>query len=83
MLKNSNADLITIEHNKDYIKQAKANFNKHKLLKRVKILSGDCLVILANLVSQEKFRNYFDIIFLDGPKAQYINMLKINYNIFV
>ena len=24
-----------------------------------------------------KYRNYFDIIFLDGPKAQYVNMLEL------
>ena len=39
MLENSNANLITIEHNKEYIKQAKINFKEHKLLKRAKIFS--------------------------------------------
>ena len=77
MLNSCVANLTTIEHNKQYIKQAKRNFKEQHLQKRVKILDGDCLVILANLASQEKFRNSFDIIFLDGPKAQYGNMLEL------
>lgn len=77
MLENSNAKLITIEHNKTYIKQAKKNLRKHKLLNRVKIIEGDCLVVLANLASKKTNLNHFDLIFLDGPKAQYLNMLEL------
>ena len=76
MLENSEANLITIEHNTEYIKKAKEVFKTYRLEKRVKILSGDCLVILANLAHNEKYRNYFDIIFLDGPKAQYDLLLE-------
>lgn len=75
MLENSDAELITIEHNKEYIKQAKKNFKSNNLTRRVKIIDGDCLVVLANMVCDEKYRNHFDIIFLDGPKAQYEKML--------
>ena len=81
MLSASEADLTTIEHNKDYIKQAKNNFKSHKLSKRVKIIEGDCLVILANMVSSKKYDNYFDFVFLDGPKAQYDNMLDLIMNL--
>ena len=77
MLENSSANLTTIEHNKNYIKKAKENFKEFKLSKRVKILDGDCLVILANLASNIKFQNSFDLIFLDGPKAQYEKMLEL------
>ena len=77
MLENSDAELISIEHNKDYIKQAKQNFKLKKLNKRVKIIDSDCLVVLANMVCEEKYRDYFDIIFLDGPKAQYEKMLEM------
>ncbi len=77
MLNSSQANLITIEHNKQYIKQAKQNFKQYKITKRVKLLDGDCLVILANMAVNEKYLNYFDLIFLDGPKAQYINMLEL------
>ena len=77
MLKASTADLVTIEHNKDYIKQAKKNFASHKFSKRVRIEEGDCLVILANMAASGKYNNYFDFVFLDGPKAQYETMLDL------
>lgn len=77
MLENSSANLITIEHNKNYIKKAKENFKNYKLGNRVQLLQGDCLVILANLAINKKYHEYFDIIFLDGPKAQYENMLEL------
>lgn len=77
MLENSDAKLVTIEHNKDYIKKAKENFKAHNLSKRANIIDGDCLVVLANLSGQKKYRNYFDLIFLDGPKAQYDKMLNM------
>ena len=77
MLENSNANLVTIEHNKEYIKQAKKNFKTRALTNRVKVIDGDCLVVLANMVCDEKYRNHFDIIFLDGPKAQYEKMFEM------
>ncbi len=76
MLEKSSADLITIEHNKDSILQAKKNFKSHKLDSRVKIMKGDCLVAISKLLSTEKYNEYFDFIFLDGPKAQYDLMLE-------
>lgn len=77
MLEASNADLLTIEHKKDLAKVAKKNFKSHKLNKRVKIEIDDCLVVLANLVASKKYDNYFDFIFLDGPKAQYTQMFEL------
>lgn len=77
MLEVSDADLMTIEHNKDYIKQAKHNFKNFGFLNRAKILEGDCLVILAQMVASEKYSEHFDFIFLDGPKAQYEQMLEL------
>lgn len=76
MLKNSNADLVTIEHSKELAKQAMKNFKKEKLQKRVKIIKGDCLVETAKMTASQKYDNYFDLIFLDGPKAQYNSMLE-------
>lgn len=77
MLENSNAKLTTIEHNPTYIKQAKNNFKSRNVSKRVKVINGDCLVELANMVGDEKNLKHFDLIFLDGPKAQYLNMLEL------
>lgn len=77
MLNNSNAKLITIEHNKTYIKEAKKNFKKYKLSKRAKIIKADCLVCLAKMACMKKYQNHFDLVFLDGPKAQYLSMLEL------
>ena len=77
MLEETEADLMTIEHNDDFIKQAKQNFKIAKLSSRVKILRGDCLVILAKMVASKNYDEYFDFIFLDGPKAQYEQMLEL------
>ena len=71
MLSECDGNLTTIEHNKDYVKQAKKNFAKNKMLSRVKIVEGDCMVEIAKMVASEKYNEHFDMIFLDGPKAQY------------
>lgn len=76
MLENSTADLTTIEHNKIYFKQAKKNFKSHNLSKRVNIIFEDCLVAIAKIIASKKYDNYFDFIFLDGPKAQYDLLLE-------
>ncbi len=77
MLEASEADLVTIEHNKDSAKIAQKNFKNHKLNSRAKIIVGDCMVALAKLVSSNNFDGYFDFIFLDGPKAQYLQMFDL------
>ncbi len=77
MLEASEADLVTIEHNKDSAKIAQKNFKNHKLNNRAKIIVGDCMVELAKLVSSNNFDGYFDFIFLDGPKAQYLQMFDL------
>lgn len=77
MLEMSNADLVTIEHNEDFVKQAKKNFATHGLNSRVSIVKGDCLVALAKMVASKNYDGYFDFIFLDGPKAQYEQMLEL------
>jgi len=71
MLSACKGDLVTIEHNQEYIKQARKNFKSFGFEKRVKILNGDCHVEIVKLLHQGKYDNYFDMIFLDGPKAQY------------
>lgn len=90
MLQNSTADLITIEHNKDYMKQATKNFKANNLSNRAKIIFGDCLVVISKMLTSNNYVNYFDLIFLDGPKAQYdllleglIKMLKPNGTLIV
>ena len=76
MLQNSTADLITIEHNKEYKNQAIKNFKANKFFNRVKVVFGDCLVEISKMLTSNNFNNYFDLIFLDGPKAQYDLLLE-------
>ncbi len=76
MLQNSTADLITIEHNKDYKNQAVKNFKANGLAKRATIVFGDCLVEVSKMLTSNNFNDYFDLIFLDGPKAQYDLLLE-------
>ena len=76
MLQNSTANLITIEHNKSYKNQAVKNFKANNLSKRAQVVFGDCLVEISRMLTSNKFNDYFDLIFLDGPKAQYDTLLE-------
>lgn len=76
ILQNCNGQLTTIEHNGALVAEAQQNFNANNLSNRVKIINEDCLVQVAQLVADDRYNNYFDFIFLDGPKAQYGNMIE-------
>lgn len=69
MLSTCKANLTTIEKNCDRIKEAKANFEIFGFENRVKLLEGDALERLEELVDKNE---KFDFIFLDGPKGQYV-----------
>ena len=72
MLKASNASNIqTIEHDHDKVLIANENLKKAGLDSRALIKEGDCLEILATMLCEDKYINYFDFCFIDGPKAQY------------
>ena len=53
------ATLLTIEHNPDFINQAKKNFAKQGLKNRVNIVYGDCLVEIAKMIASNQSRNAF------------------------
>lgn len=72
ILKNSEATLTTLEKDEHVYMQAKANFAKAKVKSRVKQILGDAKQVLATLP-----KNYYDLIFLDGPKGQYIKYLPL------
>ena len=76
ILKNCEGALTTIEHNSELVKEATLNFQDAGLISRVKIVNDDCLVQIAQMVANDEYNNYFDFIFLDGPKAQYGNMIE-------
>lgn len=72
MLKSSkHSSLVTIEHNRELAREARRNFKKEKVSKRAKIIVSDCMIETAKMVASKQFDGQFDMIFLDGPKAQY------------
>lgn len=71
MLLNSNANITCAEASAPNIVLAKQNFEKLGLTNRVNIVYGDCLKTLPN------FNQKFDLIFLDGPKGLYPDILKL------
>lgn len=75
LLSAKDAKLITLELNHDRVIEAKANFKKHGFSDRVEVIEGDCAMTLANMLESGNFNKYFDFVFLDGPKAQYVKLL--------
>lgn len=76
MLKNCDGEIITIEHNENLVKEATQNLKDANLLDRATLVCDDCLVQVAQMVALDNYNEYFDFIFLDGPKAQYGNMIE-------
>ena len=64
-----NAKLTTIELDEDRYFKAKKNFADLGLSDRVDVILGDAGEII------EYLNGVYDLIFLDGPKAQYVNYL--------
>ncbi len=71
MLLNSNATITCCEASAPNIVLAKQNFEKLGLTNRVNIVYGDCLKTLPT------FEGQFDIVFLDGPKGLYPDILPL------
>lgn len=72
MLKSCDAFLTSCEASLPNIEIAKQNFEKQGLTNRVKIVEGDCLKTLPTLALEK-----FDLIFLDGPKGLYLDILQL------
>lgn len=67
MLKNSvNSRLTTIEINENSCNMAKDTFKQLQLSNRVNLILGDAKDVIKTLT------NKYDLIFLDGPKGQYV-----------
>lgn len=74
MLSQCEAMLTTIEKNEELYELAKNNFTKTGFKMRVNAICGDAKEVLKELSDKcEKF----DLVFLDGPKAQYVRYLPI------
>ena len=65
MLKNSDAELCTVEMDEDSIRIAKGFFAQAELNERVTVFAGDACEIVPLLDGS------YDFIFLDGPKTRY------------
>ncbi len=76
MLSSCSGDIITIEHNSALAAEATQNLSDAGFKSRAEIICDDCMVQIAQMVADDKYNNYFDFIFLDGPKAQYLGMLE-------
>ena len=72
MLSHKDARVVDIEVSLPNIELAKQNFKALGLLDRVEIVEGDCMQELPRLVQEGK---KFDLIFLDGPKGKYVEMI--------
>ena len=64
-----NTQLVTVEISEENFKNAGENFKSAKLSSRVKQILGDAKDVICEL---EEKKEEFDLIFLDGPKGQYI-----------
>jgi len=71
-----NAKLITIELQEDKVIEAQHNFKEAGLEDRVTIINGDCMQEVSLMVAEGNYDKFFDFVFLDGPKAQYVKMLE-------
>lgn len=60
--------ITTIENYEPRIVEAKKNFAKYDPDSRIELIEGDAVEIVKNLSEA------YDLIFMDGPKGQYINM---------
>ncbi|SFH47524.1 Predicted O-methyltransferase YrrM [Tindallia magadiensis] len=64
------ASIVTIERDPDYTKEALKNIQEANLEKMIKVIPGDALEVLPRL------KNTFDMVFLDGAKGHYGEMLE-------
>ena len=77
---NTDAELVTIEKSEIMFNIAKSNFERLGIEDRVRQIHGDAKEILLNLVDNKQ---KFDLIFLDGPKGQYLGYLPLLQDLLV
>lgn len=70
MLDSCDANITCLEVSKPNILRAVETFSALGFSSRVEIIEGDCIKTLPTLLGRE-----YDLIFLDGPKTQYVDMI--------
>lgn len=63
-----NAEITTIERDSKMIKQATYNINNYQKNHNIKLMPGDALEVLPQLIRREE---EYDFIFIDAAKGQY------------
>lgn len=66
------AEIITLEFDENIAEIARQNIKKAELSHRIKVVYADARDYIPYMDNDD----YFDLVFLDGPKAHYINMLE-------
>ena len=72
-----NSFVYTIEHDHEKVIKANENLKSAGVDKRCFVCESDCLAEIATMVANDKYNNYFDFCFLDGPKAQYLRLYQM------
>ena len=67
----SDAEIVTVEIDKENAEAARRNIEKAGIKPKVQVIVGDASDVLPTL------RGEFDLVFLDGPKTEYLKHLKM------
>ena len=70
--------LITLDHDAKTVKVARDFFIKESLIHKIETIVGPALDSLNKIVLEKKF---FDLIFIDADKGNYINYYEICFNL--
>ena len=66
-------DILTIEKDEERAKEAVVNFDKYDINHTISLQIGDADEILRKLSADASKKRYYDFIFMDAAKGQYIN----------
>jgi predicted O-methyltransferase YrrM len=69
------ADIFTIEKDHERAEEAQENFNLYDKENKIRLEEGDAAEILERLAADPTKKKYYDFIFMDAAKGQYINFL--------
>ena len=70
--KNTDGQIITIDQDKKKIERAKKNYDAAGISDLIEIRHGDALDVLFDLKNDNKYREFFDFVFIDADKERYI-----------
>ncbi len=74
ILGSEGAEVTTIDINQVIVKEAEDNFKLHVI--NAKIIVGNGVEIVGQMAQREKFQAYYDLIFIDFAKKQYLTVLE-------